>query len=279
LTDHSPFIIAEIGINHSGDIEIAKQLIDMAVDCGADAVKFQKRTITTVYSADYLDSHRASPWGTTQRQQKEGLEFKRYEYDEIDDYCRKLGIPWFASAWDISSQTFLEKYDLKYNKIASPMLTHTPLLNMVAEQGKKTFISTGMSTYEQIDRAVDIFRINGCPFVLMHCASTYPCRDEDTNLLVIKELQKRYGCDVGYSGHEVGVPPSVMAVVLGAVALERHITLDRASYGTDQAASLERAGLSRLVREARMVNVNLGDGVKRITEGEKKVAKSLRYFE
>uniref|UniRef100_A0A6M3XTV6 Putative N-acetylneuraminate synthase n=1 Tax=viral metagenome TaxID=1070528 RepID=A0A6M3XTV6_9ZZZZ len=273
-----PFIIAEIGINANGSVELAKKLIDMAKACGADAVKFQKRTIDTVYTKEFLDSPRESPWGTAQRAQKEGIEFGFREYDEIDAYCKGVGIKWFASAWDLESQNFLRMFDLLYNKIASPMLTHFPLLKMVAAEGKPTFISTGMSTYEQIDAAVDIFIKANCFFTLMHTTSTYPCRDEDTNLLVIPQLRRRYKCPVGYSGHEVGILPSILAVALGAVAIERHISLDRSSYGSDQAASLERAGLERLVRDARMVAVNLGDGVKRVLDSERKAEKSLRYW-
>jgi len=275
---NSPFIIAEIGINASGSLDNAKRLIDMAKSCGCDAVKFQKRTIDVVYTNEFLDSLRESPWGTTQRHQKEGLEFGRKAYDEIDVYCKRKMIPWFASAWDVKSQSFLQQYDMPYNKIASAMLTHDRVLRMVAKERKPTFISTGMSDYNQIDRAVKIFRRYGCPFILMHTTSTYPCRDEDTNLLVIPQLRRRYKCPVGYSGHEVGILPSILAVSLGAVAIERHISLDRSSYGSDQAASLERAGLERLVRDARMVAVNLGDGVKRVLDSERKAEKSLRYW-
>ena len=204
-----PFITAEIGINHNGDINIAKQLIDMAKNCGCDAVKFQKRTIDVVYSKEFLDSPRESPWGTTQRAQKEALEFGKKEYDIIDNYCRQQAIDWFASAWDVESQLFLRQYNLKYNKVASPMLINIPLLELIAEEGKHTFISTGMSIYDDIDKAVDIFRRHKCPFTLLHCQSTYPARDEDLNLLCIKTLRERYGCDVGYSGHEVSPMPSI----------------------------------------------------------------------
>ena len=272
------FIIAEIGINHNGDIEIAKQLIDMAKDAGCDAVKFQKRTIDIVYSKEYLDSPRESPWGTTQREQKEGLEFGKEEYDIIDAYCKEKGIDWFASAWDIESQKFLRQYELKYNKVASAMLTHTDFLKAAAEERKNTFISTGMSTYEDIDVAVDIFKANNCPFTLMHCVSVYPADDNELNLLGILELQRRYNSDVGYSGHEVSVLPSVLAVMLGAVAIERHITLDRAMYGSDQSASLERRGLEYVVRDVRRLTTILGDGEKKMLDKEREVAQKLRYF-
>ena len=274
----SIFIIAEIGINHNGNIKIAKEMIDMAVDSGCDAVKFQKRDINIVYTKKVLDSYRESPWGTTQRAQKEGLEFSKKEYDEISQYCQAKKIEWFASAWDENSQKFLRQYNFKNNKIASAMLTHEPLLKMVAAEGKHTFISTGMSEYEHIDRAVDIFRKANCEFTLMHCVSTYPCLDEESNVSLIPVLKSRYKCPVGYSGHETGLLPSVLAVAMGAVALERHITLDRAMYGSDQAASLGKRGLELLVRDARKVQDILGTGEKVVLDGEKAVERKLRYF-
>lgn len=276
--ENIPFIIAEVGINHNGDINIAKQLIDMAKSAGCDAVKFQKRTIDIVYSKELLDSPRESPWGTTQRAQKEALEFGKKEYDIIDEYCRQRNILWFASSWDIPSQVFLRQYNLKHNKVSSAMLPNIPLLKVIAEEGKHTFISTGMSTYENIDRAVAVFRKYNCPFTLMHCQSTYPARDEDLNLACIQTLRERYNCDVGYSGHEVSPMPSVVAAALGAVAIERHITLDRAMYGSDQAASLELRGLEILVREAKSLSKYLGDGAKKITPEERAIALKLRYF-
>ena len=274
----SVFIIGEIGINHNGDLKIAKQLIDMAKECGCDAVKFQKRTVDIVYKKELLDSPRESPWGTTQREQKEGLEFSKEEYDDIDRYCKEKEIHWFASAWDIDSQIFLRQYGGKYNKVASAMLTHIPLLKAIAEEGKHTFISTGMSNYNQIDRALSIFREKGCPFTLLHCVSTYPCPDEDCNVGLIPALKDKYQCPIGYSGHEVGVLPSVVAVAMGAEVVERHITLDRAMYGSDQSASLEKRALQLRVRDCRAVNSVLGSGNKLISEKEKAVAKSLRYF-
>lgn len=272
------FVIAEIGINHNGDINIAKQLIDMAKEAGCDAVKFQKRTIDIVYSPELLAAPRESPWGTTQREQKQGLEFSRAAYDEIDAYCKKVGIDWFASAWDIPSQEFLRKYDCRYNKIASAMLTHMALLKAVAEEKKPTFISTGMSAFDDIDRAVALFRKSACPFVLMHTVSTYPSPEDHLNLRCMLTLRERYGCEVGYSGHESAVSPSLIAAALGAVAIERHITLDRAMYGSDQAASLEMAGLKNLVAMIRKIPIVLGDGVKRISAGEAAVASKLRYW-
>lgn len=273
-----PFIIGEIGLNHNGDIEISKRLIDMAKDCGCDAVKFQKRTIDTVYTQEFLASPRQSPWGTTQRQQKEGLEFGYRDYLKINDYCKQTGIAWFASAWDLNSQDFLKQFDLPYNKIASAMLTHIPLLREVALERKPTFISTGMSSWEQIDQAVEIFTVASCPFTLMHTVSAYPIRDIDCNLAMIQTLKDRYGVPVGYSGHETGLSPSILAAALGAVAIERHITCDRTFYGSDQAASLEQHGLELLVRDARLVRATIGDGVRTVLEAERATERSLRYW-
>ena len=256
----SIFIIAEIGINHNGNLDIAKQLIDVAKDSGADAVKFQKRTIDLVYTKELLDSPRKSPWGTTQREQKEGLEFGLEEYKEINRYCCEKGIAWFASAWDLESQKFLQQFNLKYNKIASAMLVFEPLLCMVAEEKKHTFISTGMSKIADLDRVVNIFREVGCPFELMHCVSTYPMTDEDANLNRIKTLRERYGCNVGYSGHEIGLAVSYAAAAMGITSLERHITLDRSMYGSDQAASVESAGFRILVGAVRKIEQAMGDG-------------------
>lgn len=274
-----PFIIAEIGINHNGDIEIAKKLIGMAKEAGCDAVKFQKRTVDIVYSKEFLDSPRESPWGTTQRAQKEALELGREGYDIIDDYCRQNGIDWFASAWDVESLKFLRKYNLKYNKVASVVLTNYPLVNLIAEERKHTFISTGMSDCNVIDNVVDIFKKKECPFTLMQCVSTYPTPEENLNLLCINTLRERYGCDVGYSGHEISPHPSIIAAALGAIAIERHITLDRTMYGSDQTASLEIRGLEILVKNSKSVPIWLGDGIKRISEAEIAIAKKLRYHE
>jgi N-acetylneuraminate synthase len=226
-----------------------------------------------------LSTPRESPWGTTTRQQKEGLEFGRTEYDEIDRYCREVGIEWFASAWDIESLKFLAPYKLRLNKIASAMLTHWSFVEAVALEGKETLISTGMCSFADIDRAVEIFEKASCPFVLLHTVSVYPCRDEECNVLMIKTLKQRYKCKVGYSGHEVGLLPSVLAVALGAEVIERHITLDRAMYGSDQAASLERRGLELLVRDCASVKSVFGTGEKTFSDAEKSVAKKLRYFQ
>jgi N-acetylneuraminate synthase len=270
------FFVAEIGINHNGDIRIAKDLIKTAKDAGCDAVKFQKRAIDLVYTKELLDSPRESPWGNTQRAQKEGLEFGYDEYKEIDRYCKKLEIEWFASAWDLESQRFLRQFDCKYNKIASAMLTYVPLLHEVASEKKHTFISTGMSDVKNIDRAVQIFREVECPFELMHCVSTYPMDDEDANLNCIKTLRDRYGCNVGYSGHEVGLAVSYAAAALGISSLERHITLDRAMYGSDQAASVEPAGLRMLVGAIRKIEKAMGSGMIAINEKEIPISKKLR---
>ncbi len=270
------FITAEIGINHNGDMDLAKKLIDWAVLSGCDAVKFQKRTIDKVYTKEYLDSYRESPWGTTQRQQKEGLEFGKADYDEVDRYCKEKNIEWFASAWDLEAQDFLKQYDLKHNKIASAMLTNMELLEAVAAEGKPTFIATGMSSYEEMDKAVEVFRKADCPFELMHCNSTYPMPKEEANLRMIPALKERYHCRVGYSGHEVGRIVSTSAVALGATSIERHITLDNTMYGSDQAASLNVKDLMRLVEDIRLIETILGDGVKTLSEKELATRKKLR---
>lgn len=273
------FITAEIGINHNGSIEIAKKLIDAAVKCGCNAVKFQKRTIDKVYSKDVLDSPRESPWGTTTREQKTGLEFGKEEYDIIDEYCKEKKIEWYASSWDIDSQLFLRQYNLKYNKVASAMLTYSDLLRTIAEEKKYTFISTGMSTIDQIRDAVNIFREVNCPFELQHTNSSYPMDISEANLKCIETLRKEFNCNVGYSGHEsIGYLICVVATVLGATSIERHITLDRSMYGSDHAASLEPLGLERVVRDVRRIELILGDGQKRIWPSEIPVMKKLRYI-
>jgi len=270
------FIIAEIGINHNGDINIARDLIDAAVDAGANAVKFQKRTIDLVYTKELLDGYRESPWGTTQREQKKGLELDLDEYLEIDKYCQEKGIDWFASAWDLESQKFLQQFNLKYNKIASAMIVYDDLLKMVASEKKHTFISTGLSMLDDIDKAVQIFQDAGCPFELMHCVSTYPMKDENANLKMINTLRERYNCNVGYSGHEAGLAVSFAAAALAITSLERHITLDRAMYGSDQSASVEPAGFKMLVGGVRKIEQAMGNGKKQILEAEVPIAMKLR---
>ncbi len=273
------FVIAEIGINHNGDLKIARQLIDMAKNSGCDAVKFQKRDIDTVYTKEELDKPRQSPWGKTQRDQKQGLEFSKTDYDEIDKYCKEKNIIWFASAWDVKSLVFLDNYNLKYNKIASAMITHLDFLKEAANRKKHTFISTGMSGYKEIDEAVKIFKEKNCPFELMHSVSAYPSPEDQLNLNIIKKLKDKYQCAVGYSGHEPSVSPSIIAVTLGATSLERHITLDRAMYGSDQSASLEQRGLEELVSVVRKIPSVIGNQDKKILNCEIDVAKKLRYWE
>ena len=271
------FIIAEIGINHNGDINVAKKLIDMAVRTGCNAVKFQKRTVEKVYSKEVLDSPRENPWGTTTREQKFGLEFEKKEYDIISNYAKEKGIEWYASAWDLDSQLFLRNYNLKYNKIASPMLTNFELLNAVAEEKKYTFISTGMSSMDQISNAVEVFRKHNCTFELMHCNSSYPMNIQEANLNCIKSLREKFKCNVGYSGHEsMGYLICTTAAALGATSIERHITIDRSGYGSDQAASLEERGLDRMLRDVRLIDTILGDGTKKIWPSEIPVMKKLR---
>ena len=273
----SLFLIAEIGINHNGDLGIAKQIINAAAEAGFDAVKFQKRTIDKVYTQEFLDAPRESPWGSTQRAQKEGLEFSAQDYKEIDRYCKEKGLQWSASAWDMDAQIFLQQFNCSFNKVASPMLGHVPLLRLIASEKKKTFISTGMSTLEELDSVVKIFKDANCPFELMHCNSTYPMKEEDANLLCIPMLKSRYGVNVGYSGHESSlIKVCTAAVTLGATSLERHITLDRAMYGSDQAASIEAHALSNFVETVRAVPAILGTGQKVLGEAEIKTREKLR---
>ena len=269
-------IIAEIGINHNGDMDICKELIDVAANSGANCVKFQKRDIDQVYTQDFLNSSRESPWGTTQREQKTGLEFSSEQYQEIENYCKSKGLEWFASAWDINSQKFLRQFNSKYNKVASAMIVHTDLLKEIASEGKHTFISTGMTTYDDIQTAVDIFRKADCSFELMHTVSTYPMKDEDANLNMIKTLREKFNCNVGYSGHEVGLAVSYAASALGISSLERHISLDRAMYGSDQSASVEPAGFKQLIGAVRKIELAMGDGVKKTIEAEALIAANLR---
>ena len=272
-----PYLIAEIGINHNGDIEIAKQLIKNSKDCGFDAVKFQKRTINIVYDEKTLDIPRKSPWGETTRDQKLGLEFEEIEFNEINRYCKELNIEWFASAWDVKSLEFLDNYNLNYHKIASAMIVDHNLLNHVAERKKHTFISTGMSKKDDIDNAVDIFKKNNCSFELMHCVSTYPMKPEDANLSTINELKKVYQCDIGYSGHENGIAVSLAALMMGISSLERHITLDRTMYGSDQSASLEPAGMLNLANSIDKMLSAIGEPkLGNILEAEVPIAKKLR---
>ena len=271
------FITAEIGINHNGSLDIVKKLIDIAVTAGCDAVKFQKRTVEKVYKKEVLDLPRESPWGKTTREQKIGLEFSEKDFKKIDSYCKRKKIEWYVSCWDIDSQIKMRAFKTKYNKVASAMITHKKLLNEIAKERKHTFISTGMSTLNQINSAVNIFKKNNCPFELMHSHSAYPMPVEEANLKLIPFLKNKFHCNVGYSGHETAAYlVTLSAVILGATSIERHVTLDRTMYGSDQAASLEPQGLIRMVKDIRMVNDILGDGKKIIWDSEVPAMKKLR---
>ena len=273
------FLIAEIGINHNGQLSLAKRLINLAKDCGFDAVKFQKRSpkITTpVSKADIL---RDTPWGRiTYLDYKKKIEFEKKQFDVIDKHCKKINIPWFASPWDIDSARFLKKYKLKYNKIASPVLTNLNLLYEVAKQKKHTFISTGMCKIEDIERAIKIFKKHKCKYSILHCVSSYPAKEIDLNLSLIDIYKKKFKVEIGYSGHEKSISPSLMAVCLGAKIIERHITLDRAMWGTDQAASIEKNGMINLVAMIRKFEICKGDGIKRILPEEEKKLAENKYW-
>ena len=271
------FITAEIGINHNGSLDTAKKLIDVAVTAGCDAVKFQKRTVEKIYSKKNLDLPRDSPWGKTTREQKMGLEFTIKDFKKIDSYCKRKKIQWYLSCWDIDSQIKMREFKTKYNKVASAMVTHTKLLNIIAEEEKHTFISTGMSTLKEITAAIKIFKKNNCSFELMHSHSAYPMPIEEANLKLIPFLKNKFNCNVGYSGHETAAYlVTLSAVILGATSIERHVTLDRTMYGSDQAASLEPQGLIRMVQDIRRVQDILGDGEKRIWNSEVPEMKKLR---
>ena len=270
--------IAEIGINHNGDLGIALELIDHAAACDCDIVKFQKRTPDVCVPEQQKGFMKyGTPWGDiTYLEYKHKIEFGEKEYDAIDDLCKKKNIHWTASVWDVPSFHFLQKYDLAYHKIPSPMLTNWELLEHVASEGRHTFISTGMSEMEDIEKAVDIFQRHGCSFELMHCVSSYPMRVEDANLRLIHTLREKFNCLVGYSGHEEGLQITIAAVALGATSVERHITLNRAMWGSDHAASLGKGGLQRLVRDCRIIRKAMGDGEKRILECERKKIITLK---
>lgn len=271
---HPCFIIAEIGINHNGDIDVAKRLIDLAILSGCDAVKFQKRTIDVVYKPEELAAHRESPFGNTNGDLKYALEFELEDYQEIDRYCREKNIPWFASCWDEGSVDFIDQFDVPCYKIASPSLTDDNLIRYTKSKGKPIILSTGMSTVEQIDHAVEV--LGKDDLIILHATSTYPAQFDELNLAVIPVLRKRYGLPVGYSGHETGIPTSVAVVALGACAVERHITLDRAMRGSDQAASLGPGGIIKMVSGIRIMQMAMGDGIKRVIEREKPIIKKLR---
>jgi N-acetylneuraminate synthase len=272
-------LIAEIGINHNGDINLAKKLIDLAKKCDFDLVKFQKRTPDISTPENKKNVIRHTPWGDlSYLEYKHKIEFGEKEFDQIDRHCKKLKINWFCSAWDIPSLNFLKKYNNKYNKVASAMLTNLELLKKISAQKKITFISTGMSTYKDINNAIKIFKKNKCKFILMHSVSTYPCPENDLNLKMIPILKKKYRCEIGYSGHEVSVSPSIFAVAMGANYIERHITLDRTMWGTDQAASLEYNGMIQLSNLARKFERSVGNGIKKILPDEKKKLLDMKYW-
>ena len=268
------FIIAEIGINHNGDINLAKKLIKMAHDLGADAVKFQKRTVDVVYTQHELEMERPNPFGNTNGDLKRGLEFGYDEYREIDEYCKSLSILWFASCWDEESVDFIEQFNPPCHKIASACLTNDKLISYIKNKGRPILLATGMSTQEQIDHAVDILGQDN--LVIMHCTSTYPSSEAELNLNVIPNYMEKYECPIGYSGHEKGVFPSVLAASMGACAIERHITTDRTLWGSDHPASLEPEGLRRLIRDIRLLNTIKGDGKKVVYESELPIIKKLR---
>jgi len=268
------YIVAEIGINHNGDIDIAKKLINVALGADCDAVKFQKRTVDVVYTPEELAKPRESPFGPTNGDLKRGLEFEREEYEEIDRYCREVKIDWFASCWDEASVDFIAQFDVPCFKIASASITDNNLLRHTRAVGKPIILSTGMSTIEQVDHAVEV--LGKDDLIILHACSTYPAYYEELNLKVIDVLIDRYGVPVGYSGHETGLPSSVAAAVLGACMVERHITLDRSMWGSDHAASLEPNGITRLVRDIRLIEKSMGDGVKRVLEREQPIIKKLR---
>lgn len=268
------FIVAEIGINHNGSIEIAKKLIDIAHLCGCNAVKFQKRTIEKVYTKEELEAPRQSVFGNTNGDLKRGLEFGYSEYKTIDEYCKKIGMLWFASCWDVESVDFIEQFDVCAHKISSACLSDTELLKKVKSTNKPILLSTGMSTIEEIDEAVKT--LGNDNLVIYHCTSTYPTKNNEINLKVIPKLKERYNCPIGFSGHEKGIFPSSAAVILGACSIERHITLDRTMWGSDQAASLEPEGLRKLVRDIRNIPDILGDGNKVVYESELPIRKKLR---
>jgi N-acetylneuraminate synthase len=272
--DQPCYIVAEIGINHNGDLDLAKKLISVALAAGCDAVKFQKRTIDVVYTAEELAKARENPFGVTNGDLKRALEFGLEEYREVDAFCKSIKMTWFASPWDEGSVDFLEQFHVPVYKIASASLTDDHLLRHIRKTGKPVIISTGMSTIEEIDHAVEV--LGKQDLVLLHTTSTYPASYDELNLRAIPALAARYGVPVGYSGHETGIPTSVCAAALGACCVERHITMDRAMWGSDQAASLEPNGISRLVRDIRLWEQAKGDGVKRVFEREIPIIKKLR---
>ena len=281
MSNHSSevYVIAEAGINHNGDISLAKKLIDLALSAGCNAVKFQKRNPDVCVPENMKSVPRETPWGTmSYLDYKKRIEFGKSEFDIISEYSRAKGIAWSASAWDISSLEFLDQYNLPFHKIASALSTHLEFVRQVAKRGLKTYASVGMCTYADIDKLVEIFREEKCELVLLHTVSTYPAAEGDLNLRMIQTLNSKYGLPVGYSGHEVSVSPSIIAAAFGAVAIERHITLDRSMWGTDHSASLEPAGLHQLVNTLRKIPLVAGDGIKRTIAAEEAIASKMRYW-
>lgn len=278
---HPCYVIAEAGINHNGDLATALKLIDVAASAGCQAVKFQKRTVDALYTAEQMAAPRESPFGKTFGEYKRGIEFGRREYEAIDKHCRERGIAWTASAWDTEAAGFVESFEVPFHKVASASITDVRLLEKIASFCKPVVMSVGMSTSEQVERAVDVFDdvdwyAGGGALALLHCVSTYPAKPSELNLACMATLRERYGVPVGYSGHEVGLAPTLAAVAMGACIVERHITLDRAMWGTDQAASLEPHALARLVRDIRVIESARGDGVKRVLDSELPVIARLR---
>jgi len=273
------YLIAEIGINHNGSLKLAKKLIDLAKKYNFDAVKFQKRSPEISTPEIQKKVIRETPWGLmTYLDYKKKIEFGYKEFNQIDKYCKKIKIDWFVSCWDIQSIHFMKKYKVKFNKVASAMLTNLNFLDELSKQKKMTLISTGMSNMKDIEKAVKIFKRNRCKFALMHCVSEYPCADNLLNLNMIQTLRNKFKCPVGYSGHESTVSPSIIACALGADYLERHITIDRAMWGTDQAASLSEQGIHNLTDVVHRLNAILGNGKKKKTTKEKKMLKKFKYW-
>ena len=274
-----PYLIAEIGINHNGSLDLAKKLIKQAKLFDFDAVKFQKRTPEISTPNEYKNIMRETPWGTiSYLEYKKKIEFGLKEFKEIDKFCKKLKIDWFASSWDIPSIKFMKKFRCKFNKVASAMITNLEFLEYLSKQRKKTFISTGMCNLKDIEKAVKIFKKNRCPFILFHCVSEYPCSEERLNLNLIKFYKKKFKCDVGYSGHESSVSPSVIAWMLGAKYIERHITLDRSMWGTDQSASLSSEGMKNLSEILHKAPIFFGNGIKKMSKNDIKLQKKFRYW-
>ncbi len=274
---HPTYIVAEIGINHNGDVEVAKELIRSAHEAGVDAVKFQKRTPEICVPDQQKNQMRDTPWGyISYIDYRNKVEFGHEEYEQIDVYCKSLGIDWLASSWDIASLKFIDSFDPPVHKVASALLTDHALLRAIKETGKPVILSTGMSTIEEIEGAVEILGMDN--LIICHTTSSYPCPPEELNLLMIQTLKEKYDCPIGYSGHEVGLVPSAIAVAMGACLVERHVTLDRAMWGSDQAASVEPHGVRTLVKYIRVTEKALGDGVKRVYDSEQSSLKRLRRY-